>query len=140
MQEKVLRIQMFGGFAIYYGDESIVLNRIGNSKSVRLLQMLLLSPQSGISKSELMDNLYGWDDKTDIANRNKNLNNLVYRLRKQLVSCGLPEDEYVGMNEGMCCFKSRIPLELDTQQFDEAVKSAKKSEGGGYKNLFISNG
>lgn len=131
MQERVLRIQMFGGFSMYYGGEAVALNKTGNSKAIRLLQMLLLSPKAGIAKRELLDNLYGWNDKTDTANRNKNLNNLIYRLKKQLVSGGLPEDEYVGLNEGMCYFKSSIPLEVDTQQFEESVNSAKIQAGGG---------
>ena len=50
VQEKVLRIQMLGEFAMYYGDEAITLKKIGISKSVRLLQMLLLSLKTGISK------------------------------------------------------------------------------------------
>lgn len=77
MSEKVLRIQMFGGFAVYYGNEAIALNKMGNSKSVRLLQMLLLSLKGGIAKSELMDSLYGWNDKAEIINRNRNINNLI---------------------------------------------------------------
>lgn len=128
--EKILKVQMLGGFSMYYGREAVTLNKIGSSKSVRLLQMLLLSLQGGISKNELMDNLYGWNERTDGANRNKNLNNLIYRLRGQLSVCGLPEEEYVDITEGMCSFKSQIPLELDTWQFEEAVKQAKNSGGG----------
>lgn len=130
MSEMVLRIQMFGGFAMYYGGEPVALNKAGSSKSVRLLQMLLLSLRGGISKNELIDNLYGWNDKGDGANRNRNLNNLIYRLKGQLVSCGLPEDDYVEINEGTCFFKSAIPLDLDTQRFEEAVKGAKRLGGG----------
>lgn len=133
MSEKVLRVQMFGGFAMYYGDEAVTLNKAGSSKSVRLLQMLLLSLPGGIAKNELIDNLYGWNEKGDVANRNKNLNNLIYRLKGQLVSGGLPDDEYVELNDGMCFFKSRIPLELDTQKFEETVELAKIAWGGGKK-------
>ncbi len=79
--EKALRIQMLGGFAIYYGGEAVALKKVGGSKSIRLLQMLLLSLPGGIFKSEIMDNLYGWNEKADMENRNKNLNNLIYRLK-----------------------------------------------------------
>ena len=90
MWGKVLQVQMFGGFSMRYGGESVVMNKIGNSKSVRLLQMLLLSLKGGIAKNELIENLYGWNGKTDVSNRNRNLNNLIYRLKGQLVSGGLP--------------------------------------------------
>ncbi len=125
MAEKVLRINMFGGFAMYYGENAVILNKTGSSKSVRLLQILLLSLKGGISKSELIDNLYGWNDKTDMANRNKNLNNLIYRLKGQLAAGG----EYVEIIDGMCSFKSAIPLELDTQRFEDTVIAA-RSMGG----------
>lgn len=116
---------------MYYGGEAVKLNKAGSSKSVRLLQMLLLALPGGIAKNELIDNLYGWNEKVDVANRNKNLNNLIYRLKGQLVSGGLPDDEYVEISEGMCSFKSKIPLELDTQRFVKTVELAKMCEGGG---------
>lgn len=124
--DKVLRIQLLGGFSMYYGEETLILKKLGSSKSVRLLQMLLLSMQGGISKGELLDSLYGWNDKPDMANRNKNLNNLIYRLRGQLVAGGLPEGEYVEIKEGTCYFKSTVPLLIDVQQFEETVRRAKK--------------
>ncbi len=133
MAEKVLRINMFGGFAMYYGENAVILNKTGSSKSVRLLQILLLSLKGGISKSELIDNLYGWNDKTDMANRNKNLNNLIYRLKGQLAAGGLPEGEYVEIIDGMCSFKSAIPLELDTQRFEDTVIAARSM--GGVKRI-----
>lgn len=128
-REKVLRVQLLGGFAMYYGGEAMKLNKMGSSKSVRLLQMLLLSFPSGIPKNELIDNLYGWNEsRIDAANRNKNLNNLIYRLKGQLVACGLPEEEYVELNDGMCCLKVSMPLETDAQKFEETVEKAKKYE------------
>ena len=111
---------------MYYGNDAVLLNKSGNSKSIRLLQMLLLSMKGGIPKRELMDNLYEWNENADTANRNKNLNNLIYRLKGQLVSGGLPDDEYVELSEGMCCFKSRVSVELDIQQFEDAVEKAKQ--------------
>ncbi len=115
---------MLGGFAVYYDGEAVALNKIGSSKSIRLLQMLLLSLPGGISKNEIMDNLYGWNEKADMANRNKNLNNLIYRLKGQLTAVGLPKEDYVEIREGMCCFKSSLPLELDTQEFEAVLKQA----------------
>ncbi len=135
MASKVLQIRMLGGFSIYYGGKPVVFNKMGSSKSVRLLQMLLLSLKKGISKSELIDNLYGWNEKQDMANGNKNLNNLIYRLKKQLVACGLPDDEYVAINDGMCCFQCSAGLELDTRRFEEMVEKAKNICRGGVERI-----
>ena len=79
---------MFGGFSMRYGDETVIMNKQESSKSVRLLQMLLLSMPDGVPKREVIDNLYGWNDGMDGANRNKNLNNLIYRLKGQLAAGG----------------------------------------------------
>ena len=133
MGSKVLRVRMLGGFSMYYGEDPVVFNKMGSSKSVRLLQMLLLSLENGISKSELIDNLYGWNEKQDMANGNKNLNNLIYRLKKQLISSGLPDGEYVAINDGMCSFQCGVALELDTRLFEEAVEKAQKIYQGGGK-------
>ena len=127
-QNRVLRIQMLGGFSMYYGDDALILNKAGSSKSVRLFQMLLLSLQSGIPKRELIDNLYGWNEKTDTGNRNKNLNNLIYRLKGQLVSCGLPDADYVEIREGKCYLKSVVSFQLDTQQFEQTMRLARREQ------------
>ena len=102
MQKKVLQIQMLGGFSMYYGGEAIALNKVGRSKSLRLFQMLLLSLPGGISISEIMDNLYGWNENVEMANRNKNLNNLIYRLKGQFAALGLPEQDYVEIKGNRC--------------------------------------
>ncbi len=130
MAEKELQIQMFGGFTMRYGGEGLAINKTGSSKSVRLLQMLLLSLDGGISKNELIDNLYGWSEKADMANRNRNLNNLLYRLKKQLISCGLPKEEYATICEGMCFFKTNVPIKQDTKLFELMVERARRADGG----------
>ena len=129
MWEKTLQIQMLGGFSMRYGNETVTINKAGSSKSVRLLQMLLLELGRGISKNELIDNLYGWNEKIDMPSRNRNLNNLLYRLKGQLTSCGIPGDDCVEIREGMCCFKSSVPLELVVKKFEKLVEEARSAEG-----------
>lgn len=70
------------------------------------------------------------------------LNNLIYRLKGQLLSVGLPDDEYVEIREGRCCFKSRLTLTLDTQQFEETVEKARAEQDSvGCVHLFdMANG
>lgn len=82
-----------------------------------------------------MDNLYGWNEKTDTANRNKNLNNLIYRLKGQLAAGGLPEEDYVEIQEGICRFKSGIPLKMDVLEFENTIELAKKEKGSKRSSL-----
>ena len=129
MGEDVLKVQMLGRFTMTYEQTPISLNKTGSAKSVRLLQMLLLSGTMGIAKNELMDSLYGWNGSNDGGNRNRNLNNLIYRLKGQLVASGLPEDEYVVIQDGMCYWKSRMRVELDTEYFQALVYEARQAQG-----------
>lgn len=110
MGGKILRVQMLGKFTMRYGEDRILFHKTGNAKSVRLLQMLLLSGEQGIAKSEIMDFLYGWSEVTDAGNRNKNLNNLCYRLKGQLAASGLPEEEYVVIQDGYAVGRAVLRL------------------------------
>lgn len=136
-EKKTLYVRMFGGFSMYYGKEAVALNRVRNSKSVRLLQMLLLSAPNGISKSELIDYLYKWNEDTGTVDYNNTLNVLVHRLKKQLTTAGLPEDNYIGIQDGICRFQSKVPLEIDVWQFENAVEEAGKVSGGGKQREVI---
>lgn len=129
-EEMILYVRMFGGFAMRYGKKVISFNRIRSSKSVRLLQMLFLSVPDGISKDELIDYLYKWNGETGSADYNNTLNVLLHRLKKQLTAAGLPEREYIEIQDGVCRFQSEIPLEIDVWQFERAVEKAGQISGG----------
>lgn len=129
MKSETLHIQMLGKFTVYYGTNPIVFNKSISAKSLRLFQILLLSGKKGIPKSELIDCLYGWGDQTGGGNRNRNLNNLIYRLKGLLVSAGLPEGNYVAIRDGICYWNSEIPLEIDVIRFEELSRQAKAGQG-----------
>lgn len=129
MEQSVLKVQMLGCFSMTYGSLPISLNKINSAKSVRLLQMLLLSGDAGIAKNELADSLYGWSGSNENSNRNRNMNNLIYRLKGQLVASGLPEDEYVVIREGVCYWKRQFPVELDTEEFQKLIEDARMKQG-----------
>lgn len=129
MEYETLHVQMLGKFAVYYGKAPVSLNKTSRAKSVRLLQALLLSEGVGIAKSELLDIMYSWPAQADTANRNKNLNNLIYRLRGKLAAVGLPKEEYIIIQDGICRWNSRIPVELDAELFRDTIRQAEQSEG-----------
>lgn len=129
MAYQVLHVQMLGRFAVYYGKNPIIFNKAVSAKSVRLFQILLLDGKKGIPKNELIDTLYGWNGQTDSGNRNRNLNNLLYRLKGQLAAAGLPEEEYVSIRDGICYWESKIPVEIDALRFEELALQAMEKEG-----------
>lgn len=118
MEREILCVQMFGKFSMHYGERTIAFRKMENAKTVRLLQMLFISGKAGIAKSELADELYGWDECVSIRSRSKNLNKLIYRLREQLAVYGLPKEEYITVRDGICRFESSFPVALDTAEFE----------------------
>ena len=94
-----LEVCMLGGFSVRYGGRPISFSKGGRFKSMSLLQLLLIHKKSGIAKDELMRCLYDWEAVSD---RNNSLNSLIYRLKRQLIAAGLPEGEYVCLQNGIC--------------------------------------
>lgn len=124
--QKILRVCMFGGFSMTCAGRKLAFARSNNTKFIQLLQLLFLNNGGGISKKELIDDLYGWDAG---VNPNKNLNNVIYRLKKQLVSAGLPEEDYILLENGMCRWNSSFPVETDAVLFEGYVARAEKESG-----------
>lgn len=125
-----LQVQMFGGFALRFGDKPVLLKKPDSSKAARLLEMLLVAGSEGIAKSELLDNLYGWDERLDTVSRNRNLNNVIYRLKGILAAAGLPEENYVEIDGGVCRFVSSFPVETDVAKFAGAIARAQACPDG----------
>lgn len=118
MSDKILEANMLGGFSLSYGGKEIVLDRNAVSKTTQLLQILLLNVKEGISKSGLIDALYG---REDVENKNNSLNNTIFRLRKQLKAAGLPPSNFVIIQSGMCRWDSEIPVKVDALEFEKMV-------------------
>lgn len=126
----MLQVQVLGGFSLRYGERQVLLNKVDSSKATRLLQMLLVAGPEGISKKELIDNLYGWDESSDMIDRNHNLNAVIYRLKGRLAAAGLPAENYVEVSGGVCRFVSSFPVETDVGKFAQAVSRAETCPEG----------
>lgn len=124
--EKDLILNMFGGYILKYGDQTITLGRCTTAKSVQLLQILLLYRETGIEKEKLAQLLYDWKNVTDA---NNSLNSLIYRLKNQLIAAGLPKEEYIVTRGGICRWCSEIPVWVDTVEFEKSANAAETAVG-----------
>ena len=89
---KRLQVRMLGGFSISYNGKENVPGRNTTSKFVQLLQIIWAHGEKGITRDSLIDALYGEEDSANISN---SFNNLIYQMRKQMVSAGFPDADYV---------------------------------------------
>lgn len=121
-----MTVHMFGGFSIEYNESPVIFARSKNTKFIQLLQILLVNYPQGISKELLINILY---DRESGINNNKNLNNVIYRAKKQFVEAGLPEDNYVILENGICRWNSSFPVEVDVDSFEKKAKQALAETG-----------
>lgn len=114
-----LDIRMLGGFTLFYGGQEIALGRSSTAKFIQLLQLVWLHKDKGISKEQIINSLY---DRETVTNINNSLNNLIYRMRRQMVQAGLPEAMYICNQEGLCVIDDSIPVTVDAARFEELMK------------------
>ena len=126
MENNLLKVRMFGGFSLEFNGKEVVLDRNAVSKTMQLLQLILLHSQDGgISKAALIEALYG---RAEVENKNGSLNNTIFRLRKQLQKAGLPESNYIQINAGMCSWDENVPVSVDVCQFRKLIQNGKKEK------------
>ena len=121
-----LEIRMLGTFSVNYAGREIVIDRNAVSKTTQLLQMLALHAQEGISKAGLIDALYG---RETVENKNGSLNNTIFRLRRQLKAAGLPDSQYICIQNGMCTWDEAIPLWVDVCEFQNLAEKSQSKTG-----------
>lgn len=70
MENNLLKVRMFGGFSLEFNDKEVVLDRNAVSKTMQLLQLILLHSQDGgISKAALIEALYGRAEEKQVFRR-----------------------------------------------------------------------
>jgi len=121
-----LVLKMLGGYSLTYGEKPIILGRGNLTKSVQLLQLLLLHMDTGITKEDLIQALYDWEDVLDT---NNSLNSMIYRLKNQLVMAGMPKEEYISIKNGICRWTGSMPVQVDVVDFETCVESARNADG-----------
>jgi two-component SAPR family response regulator len=108
----ILEVKALGGFSMRYGEKTISIGSGKSTKAVKLLQILVCSEGRTVSRERLLDMLYGNEDITDAAN---NLRVTTFRLKKMLVTAGLPQYDYIQIKSGMYSFAAPMEVVLDAE-------------------------
>ena len=125
MERQTLHVKFMSGFELTYGQQSMGLAKEMSSKARQLLAALLYFNQTGVPREKLIANLYQNED-LDTGNSFKAL---VFRLRRKLVQCGMPEGEYIVVKDGLYRFGDVVTVEADTDIFRAAIAEADEAEG-----------
>ena len=121
----MLEVKALGGFSMRYGEKTISIGSGKSTKAVKLLQILLCSEGRTVSRERLLDMLYGNEDITDAAN---NLRVTTFRLKKMLVTAGLPQYDYIQIKSGMYSFAAPMEVVLDADRFVSLCDQADEAE------------
>ena len=109
-----------------YDGNTVEFGKRSTSKFIQLLQIILLSGPEGTGKATLLELLYGFEDS---KNQNNSMNNLIYRLRRQMAANGLPAEDCILMVGNRYIWNPEIPVELDTSLFEQYLKQAEEATG-----------
>lgn len=118
---KILYVQMLGGFQMTWGGEPLKLSIGSATKIMQFLQIILLSGRKGITREQLVKYL---SEGQELSNPANSLRVTHYRLRKILTDSGLPACNYIQIEKGIYYWNYEIPLKTDVCEFEELLKRA----------------
>lgn len=108
-----LMVYTLGGFEMYYAGVPLQLKKKLTSKPLILLQMLLYNREYGVSRSAVLEALYGQETEIDAAN---SLNATVSQLRRLLRETHLPEGNYIRVRLDRYYFEAPCFTWVDTEE------------------------
>lgn len=121
-QPSLLYVSMLGGLSIEYNGEKLPFSYTGLSKTAQLFLILVFQGKSGMERELLIEALYG---KEDLGNSSNSLRATVFRLKKYLLSIGLPHDEFIQNKKGIYQWNpSSFETRVDARVFEEKAKEA----------------
>lgn len=121
-----LLVNMLGNFTVTYDGHEISLGKVSMSKTTELFQIMMLYIKRGIPKVRILHALYGVENSID---KNRSMNNLIYRLKQQLKESGIVQEEYILIRNGICKWNSEIEVEVDADRFYELMENVQNTEG-----------
>lgn len=120
-----MSVQMLGTFSISCDGKKVVPGRNSAAKFIQLLQVVWLNMDKGISKQQIVEELYGDEE---LSNPNNSFNNLLFQMRKQMVAAGLPRRDYVTKIGRMYFPDPGILLRVDVHEFSEHINAARAAD------------
>lgn len=139
-EEAGLQIYMFGHFRCIYQGQQVLFGKKPGTRVMNLLILLLYSTctgrfgKNGIPRPLLLEYLFGKNSGSAVMN---NLRVAVYHLKAMLAESGLPDYDYICIEDGECRWKSPGRVWLDVEEFMECIVRAEMEPDAGRKALLM---
>ena len=126
MDNNTLYVQFLGSFSVRWNGAEIFSDvKTGGTQMLCFLQMLLLDPEQGVARGQLVEELFY---NRDLRNVTHSLNVLLYNLRQRLKAFDLPDCDYIEQRDGRYYWTEKIPVIRDTEAFERLCRAAKACE------------
>ena len=113
MEQGILYVRMFNSFSMIYNGKELVDGRQAGSQFCGLMEAVLYSGPSGVSRGQLKEILFEDREIEDVQHA---IRNIIYNAKKRLRSLGLPDASYIDVRNGVYYWTDEIPVELDTRR------------------------
>ena len=115
-------MKMLGGFSMSYNGRTIA----GSSKSSvsqnnALLQILIHSGKSGVTRDRLEELLFG---DREVDNAHHSLRSVIYNAKKYLEKSGLPKVNYILSDKDVFYWTDEIEVVEDAREFEDLYNQA----------------
>jgi predicted ATPase/DNA-binding SARP family transcriptional activator len=124
-QPELVRIQLLGGFSIFFGNDPIPVELFRLRKARNLVKLLALSDNHQLHSEQLMELLWPEGDPSSASN---NLHQALFAARRAFVLSGAAPGLYLVYENENLCLSSGIPVWVDVEHFENAAKTARKSQ------------
>lgn len=130
-ENHILYVQMFGNFSLTWNGKPV----IGASKSSEtqfayLMQQLLHNRESGVSREQLGQILFGDRDVSDL---NHAMRSVIYNAKKKLKEAGLPDVNYIEQKKGVYFWTKEIPVREDAAEMERLYEEAREEADPGQR-------
>lgn len=129
-EKGALKVKMFGNFSMMYDGTSILGKGVSGTQFAFLMQILLHNRKTGVSREHLEEMMFG---DRDIKNVHHTMQSVIYNAKKKLKKFGLPDVNYIKLEKGIFYWTEEIPVEEDTEEFENLCKAAEEAENEGEK-------
>ena len=119
-----LYVQTLGGFRVFMGDRELDLGGNPTANAVKLVAIVFLNAEKGISRKQLITQVFG---SKLLSDRNNSFNNLLYQARHLLMDAGIRGNRLIENRHGQVRLENGIHVTLDCDEFRNNVDAARKA-------------
>lgn len=124
-EKDALKVKMFGNFSMMYRGTSLLGKMVSETQFTYLMQILLHNWKTGVSREHLEEMMFA---DRDIKNVHHTMQSVIYNAKRKLKKFGLPDVNYIKLENGVFYWTEEIPVVEDAAEFEELCKAAEEAE------------